>query len=104
MAIRVRQVEGVTVALCAVESDPQAGDLYLDDAIHYALAAKFAEDWSGETQTGGDPELVRLMATQKVRDCVEEANKWQTAAALFRADHPEVEDFGWEEIKAYWPG
>ena len=47
MAIRLRTVDGVRVALCAVETDPMPGDVYLDDADHYALAAKFAHDWVG---------------------------------------------------------
>jgi hypothetical protein len=32
MAIRLRTVDGVRVALCAVESDPKPGDVYLDDS------------------------------------------------------------------------
>ncbi len=48
MAIRVRNVEGTLIALCAAETDPLPDDLYLDDAVHYALAAKFAKDWRGE--------------------------------------------------------
>lgn len=71
MAIRLRKVDGTWVALCAVESDPKEGDLYLDDGQHYALATKFAEDWKGETQTGGDPRLAALMESQKVRDARE---------------------------------
>jgi len=102
VAIRIRQVDGVTIALCAVESNPQPGDLYLDDGAHYALAAKFMEDWKGETSTGGDVEYVRLMETQKVRDASEEMNKWQAAANAFRAAHPEVGEFGWREVKPYW--
>jgi hypothetical protein len=78
MAIRVRQVEGQTIALCAVESDAQPGDLYLDDGVHYALATKFAEDWKGETQTGGDPRLVALMEREKVRDAQEVMDRWHT--------------------------
>jgi hypothetical protein len=76
MAIRVRQVGGKTVALCAVESDPQPGDLYLDDGVHYALSTKFAEDWKGQTQTGGDPDLVALMEREKVRDAREVMDEW----------------------------
>ncbi len=49
MAIRVRSVDGTLIALCAAETDPLPDDLYLDDAVHYALAAKFARDWRGET-------------------------------------------------------
>jgi len=102
MAIRVRKVNNTIIALCAVESDPQPDDLYLDDGIHYALAAKFMEDWKGETSTGGDPFYVQLMETQKVRDAMEEMDKWQAAADAFRVANPEVEEFGWVEIEPYW--
>jgi hypothetical protein len=73
MAIRLRTVEGVRVALCAVESDAQPGDVYLDDGDHYALAAKFAQDFEA------GPRYTRewaAMATQKVRDAREEHERW----------------------------
>lgn len=44
MAIRIRDVDGVTVALCAARSVPKEGDVYLDDNIHYALTVKFMAD------------------------------------------------------------
>ena len=68
------------VALCAVESDEQPGDLYLDDAHHYALAAKFRRDWYGQTNDFPYPEEWAAMDTQKVRDASEEAAKWQEIA------------------------
>lgn len=46
MAIRIRVIAGRTVALCAARSMPQAGDIYLDDAVHEALSAKFAGDFN----------------------------------------------------------
>ena len=49
MSIRVRRVDGVLVALCAARSMPKNGDLYLDDAVHHALSAKFHADLLGET-------------------------------------------------------
>jgi len=45
MSIRIRTVNGVRIALCAAETVARDGDTYLDDADHYALAAKFARDW-----------------------------------------------------------
>lgn len=45
MAIRIRKVDNELVALCAAEHEACAGDLYLDDAVHYALAEKFMADW-----------------------------------------------------------
>jgi hypothetical protein len=48
MAIRVRVVNGVMVALCAARSVEQPGDIYLDDGAHHALAEKFREDFASE--------------------------------------------------------
>lgn len=45
MAIRLRTVDGIRVALCAARSMPKAGDVYLDDADHYALMIKFGHEW-----------------------------------------------------------
>ncbi len=76
MAIRVRKVEGVCIALCAVETDPLPGDLYLDDSVHYALAAKFARDWRGQTVDWKYEDHDCLARTQKLRDAKEELHKW----------------------------
>lgn len=73
MAIRLRQVEGEWVALCAVEADPKEGDIYLDDGIHYALACKFAREHVVDWQ---DDHVNKLMDSQKVRDAKEEISKW----------------------------
>lgn len=78
MAIRLRSVDGVRVALCAVESDAMPDDIYLDDGDHYALAAKFRRDWQGQVNNFPYPEEWAAMDTQKVRDAAEEAAKWQT--------------------------
>lgn len=76
VSIRIRTVDGVRVALCAVESDPMPGDVYLDDSDHYALAAKFCRDWQGQRCTWTYPEMWAAMDTQKVRDAFEEQAKW----------------------------
>ena len=76
MAIRLRSVGGVRVALCAVESDAKPGDVYLDDGEHYALAAKFADDWKGSTIDWSYPQELAAMETQKVRDSREVAEAW----------------------------
>lgn len=76
MAIRLRTVDGIRVALCAVESDPLPGDVYLDDGEHYALAAKFARDWQGQTCDWGYPVEWAAMDTQKKRDAKTELEKW----------------------------
>lgn len=46
MAIRIRKIDGRWIALCAARSMPKEGDVYLDDAIHYALTEKFARDFN----------------------------------------------------------
>lgn len=79
MAIRIRKVNGVTVALCAAETDPQEGDIYLDDNVHYALSTKFALDWESEgliVDPPIDETLVPVMESQKLRDAKEELEKW----------------------------
>lgn len=67
---------GIRVALCAVETDPMPGDLYLNDGEHYALAAKFASDWQGRTIDWSYPEEWEAMDSQKLRDAKEELDKW----------------------------
>lgn len=48
MAIRIRKVGSIMVALCAARSVEKPGDVYLDDEQHHALAEKFAEDFQSE--------------------------------------------------------
>jgi len=80
VAIRIRTVNGVTVALCAVESDERQGDIYLDDGAHHALSTKFGLDFHSMgylDNPRADPLVVEVMATQKVRDAEEEHNLWE---------------------------
>ena len=76
MSIRIRTVDGVRVALCAVEADEQPGDIYLDDGDHGALVAKFEHD---RKLMGFDytayPREWAAMESQKVRDAREEMEK-----------------------------
>lgn len=44
MAIRLREIGGELIAICAAYSQPKKNDLYLDDRQHYALGCKFARD------------------------------------------------------------
>lgn len=87
MAIRLRTVDGIRVALCAVESDPQPGDVYLDDADHGALSCKFAMDYEsmGFLRDGLTPlwfpEQEAAMESQKLRDAKEELDLWLTETA-----------------------
>ena len=48
MAIRIREIQGHTVALCAAKTKAQKDDIYLGDAAHHALTTKFAVDWVSE--------------------------------------------------------
>lgn len=48
MAIRIRQINGDTVALCAAKTVPQKSDIYLDDTAHHALMTKFTVDLESE--------------------------------------------------------
>lgn len=91
MAIRLRTVTGpdgcpIRVALCAFETDPEPGDVYLDDGDHYALAAKFRRDWQGQINDFPYPEEWAAMDTQKKRDAVADFPTRQEllAAALDR--------------------
>lgn len=76
MAIRIRQVSGVLVALCAAETDAKLNDIYLDDEHHYALAAKFSRDWAGQMAGWEYPEQWAAMDTQKLRDAEVEISKY----------------------------
>ena len=48
MSIRLRRVNGTLVALCAAQSVPKEGDIYLDDEAHGALNIKFRRDHATE--------------------------------------------------------
>lgn len=48
MAIRIRQIKGHCVALCAAKTGPKQGDIYLGDDVHHALSTKFGVDWVSE--------------------------------------------------------
>ncbi len=76
MSIRIRTSGGITIALCAAETDAEAGDLYLDDNQHQALAAKFADDWQGQTVTWRYDTEWNEMKKHKLRDAEEELNRW----------------------------
>lgn len=76
MAIRLRTVAGIRIALCAAETDAMPGDVYLDDGEHYALAAKFCHDWQGQAVDWSYPEEWAAMESQKLRDAKEELDRW----------------------------
>ena len=46
MAVRLRKdKEGFYKALCAAETKPEKGDIYIDDVMDEALNAKYYEDF-----------------------------------------------------------
>jgi hypothetical protein len=87
MAIRMRTVGGVRVALCAVESDAKEGDTYLDDGDHYALAAKFSRDWEGQVAGWPYPDEWAAMDSQKLRDAREVYAEFHAANAQNGKSH-----------------
>ena len=88
MAIRIRIVDGIMVALCAAETDPAPGDLYLDDGAHYALAAKFCRDWHKQICDWEYPEEWAAMDAQKVRDASQELAHWQETNLPYPGSEP----------------
>lgn len=48
MSIRIREIEGETVALCAAQTKERKGDIYLNDCAHHALMTKFTADLESE--------------------------------------------------------
>ena len=66
MAIRLRTVNGVKVALCAAKTFEEFDDVYLDDAWHYALAQKTWRDYDEIAIV--DEEDIALAASIEVED------------------------------------
>lgn len=48
MSIRIREINGEMVALCAAKTKPKLGDVHLSDRHHHALYVKFATDFGLE--------------------------------------------------------
>lgn len=46
VAIRLREVSGKWIAVCAARSMPKPGDIYLHDGLHHALTIKFEADFA----------------------------------------------------------
>lgn len=79
MAIRIRNVNGCVIALCAAETDEKPGDIYLDDDIHHALTTKFGLDFESEGLLKNPPidqVLLDLMSKEKIRDAKEDLERW----------------------------
>ncbi len=68
MAIRIREIEGHTVALCAAVTEEKEGDVYLHDGIHHALSTKFGVDWVKQGRMNkdlADPVIKTLMLREE---------------------------------------
>ena len=69
MAIRIREINVRTVALCAAKTFAEKGDIYLDDAVHHALTTKFSVDFveEGYLKTDlADPLTKKLMLRAEI--------------------------------------
>jgi len=55
MAIRMRVVNGITVACNAAKTKPKEGDVYIDDNQHYALSVKFCRDGMSDSVGAHNP-------------------------------------------------
>ena len=70
MAIRIREIDGHLVALCAAKTKAKAGDIYLGDGAHHALTTKFGVDWVSEGRIkpedeGSDDIIKKLMLKEE---------------------------------------
>ena len=68
MAIRIREVGGHTIALCAAISEAKERDIYLDDGAHHALSTKFGLDCQSEgflDKSLADTRLIPLMRQEQ---------------------------------------
>lgn len=65
MSIRVRRIKGKLMALCGAESQPEEGDLYLDDGVDFAIRKKIYADLKSEgfKWDWERPELERILDT-----------------------------------------
>ena len=70
MAIRIREIEGHIVALCAAKTEAKEGDIYLGDGAHHALSTKFSVDWVSEgrfVEDWADDIIKDLMLREEAR-------------------------------------
>lgn len=77
MAIRIRQAEGITVAICAAMSEEKEGDIYLDDNAHHALSTKFNLDWISEGLMNDD------LSDKRLHDFI----RLEQGGLMFHSDH-----------------
>lgn len=67
MAMRLREIEGRWVAVCAARTVAKAGDIYIDDNQDHAIRAKLLHDYrtEGLDMPVLDSELNRLMRNEE---------------------------------------
>lgn len=70
MSIRIREIEGETIALCAAKTEPKEGDIYLNDCAHHALMTKFTVDleyegWLKENTPVDEKVKTRMLEVEK---------------------------------------
>ena len=109
MAIRLRTVDGVRVALCANVFAEKEGDVYLDDADHYALTAKFNKDYyypNHSTIYAREWTVADGEPRQTIDEFDEE--RWVLIRSLVRAkDHDPMKNTkieattNWEEVRFF---
>ena len=72
MSIRIREIEGETVALCAAKTKAQESDIYLNDCAHHALMTKFTTDLESEgwlkKNTPIDEKIKGLMLKEEAKE------------------------------------
>jgi len=66
MTIRIRDVNGIAVALCAAKTLPESGDIYLDDNAYHALNIKFEDYFVSEGVMAAHPDTLIRQTMQKV--------------------------------------
>lgn len=64
MAMRLRTVDGVRIALCAARSVEKPGDIYLDDGWHYAISEKYWRDYE-EIAIECDPKVIEIVEREE---------------------------------------
>lgn len=88
MAIRIREVNGILVALCAARSMPLPGDIYLDDGVHYALTNKFARDFNEMYDLGLPHDQVAAEIVESEESNNSNREEWEIVYGLRQETHP----------------
>ena len=67
MAMRLREIDGRWVAVCAAVTKPKIGDIYIDDAQAHAIRAKLSLDnlKDGYNVAPVDIEIINLMIREE---------------------------------------